>query len=105
EGNYRYQVELVDAIGNKKTTKSKTFSLQNQQKPTVTATTELYYRKAETVSYSYKINKPGKVTIQILNSNKVVRTIESKQSKTKAGTYKFTWDGKDSSGKTLADGK
>ncbi|MBS4175955.1 S8 family serine peptidase [Lederbergia citrea] len=104
EGKYRYEAEVVDVAGNKLVTKSKVFSVQDWQKPIVNSTANFYYRSTGNESYDYSISKPGKVTVQILKDGKVIRTVESSQSK-KAGSNKFVWDGNDEDGNFLPIGK
>ncbi|MBS4222817.1 S8 family serine peptidase [Lederbergia citrea] len=104
EGKYRYEAEVKDAAGNTLVAKSKVFSLQDWQKPTIKSTADFYYRNSGNALYAYSISKPGKVTVQILKDGKVVRNVESGIQKA-GGSQKFTWDGKDDAGNLLADGK
>ncbi|MCR2821430.1 S8 family serine peptidase [Lederbergia panacisoli] len=104
EGKYYILVEVKDAVGNKLSSKTKKFTLQNWIKPTIQATKDLVYKASGNATYNYKISKAGKVTVQIFKDGKVVRTVQSGVSKA-AGTQKFVFDGKDASGKVLADGK
>lgn len=103
EGNYLYQMEVKDAAGNILVAKSKVFSLQDWQKPVIQSNKDLLYNKAGNASFSYTLNKPAAVTIQILNNGKTARTIESAVSK-KTGANTFIWNGKDQAGNVLPDG-
>ncbi|WKA53938.1 S8 family serine peptidase [Planococcus shixiaomingii] len=104
EGSYMYQTEAKDAAGNQMVTKSKVFSLQDWQKPIVSSTKDLTFKKEGNASFSYNISKPASVTIQLLNNGQVVRTVETGNSKN-TGTNIFVWDGKDQAGNILPDGK
>jgi flagellar hook assembly protein FlgD len=59
---------------------------------------------SETVKISFEINKDANLTITIAdNTGKVIKTLKDKQAYT-ANDYSVTWDGKDSSGKIVANG-
>ncbi|PSL40687.1 FlgD-like protein [Planomicrobium soli] len=103
EGKYLYQTEVRDAAGNVRITKSKVFALEDRRKPVVSATKDFAYRKEGTASFTYTLNKPAAVSIQVLNGSKIVKTIESGKAKN-TGANKFVWDGKDQAGNLLADG-
>ncbi|MBS4200622.1 S8 family serine peptidase [Bacillus sp. FJAT-49732] len=103
EGKYYILVEVKDAVGNKLSTKSKLFVLQDWLKPTIQATQNLYYSASGNTSYEYTSSKAGNVTVQILKDGKIVRTVQSGIS-IAAGTNKFVVDGKDQAGNVLADG-
>ncbi|MGI2327628.1 S8 family serine peptidase [Planococcus sp. YIM B11945] len=103
EGKYLYQVEVKDAVGNLLTAKSKIFDLQDWQKPVITAAKEFALKKEGNASFSYTLNKPASVTVEILKDGQVARTIEMAAAK-KAGANAFVWDGKSQDGVLLADG-
>ncbi|MDN7241727.1 S8 family serine peptidase [Planococcus sp. N028] len=104
EGKYVYQTEVKDGAGNLLIAKSKVFALEDWRKPVVSSTKDFVYQEEGAVSFSYSLNKPVKVTIQLLKKGQVIKTIESGISKN-AGANKFAWDGKDQAEKLLADGK
>ncbi len=103
EGNYQFVVESKDGAGNKATTKSIAFKLQDWRTPVIEAPATLTFKKKGNLKVNYKLLKSGKVTIEVFNGAKLVRKINNNQSVSN-GSQSFVWDGKDSLGNYVADG-
>jgi subtilisin family serine protease len=103
-GKYKFKLEVIDRAGNVHKVQSKVFSLQDWRLPSVYGKAVLKYRMPETASYTYTINKPGNVKLELFQNGKKVRTLYSSKWK-KSGTHTFKWNGKNSSGQYLETGK
>lgn len=103
EGNYKYQTEVKDPAGNILIEKSGVFAVQDAQKPVINVAAELSYMAEGNTSYSYKLNKPASVTVQLIGDGNIIRTIESSIAKN-TGTNYFAWNGKDQAGNIVPDG-
>jgi flagellar hook assembly protein FlgD len=104
EGKYQYLLEFRDAAGNKSTMKSSLFTLQDWQLPVISAQSNMEYRLPVNIPIVYSISKPGNVSVEIMQNGKSIRLIQASASKAK-GNHTFNWDGKDSKGNMLSDGK
>lgn len=94
EGTYRYFVQLKDQAGNISKMKSTSINLQDWRVPAISSGKDYYLKTKGTMTIGYTINKPGKVTIGIYQSGKVVTTIKTDAAEL-AGSHAFTWDGTD----------
>ncbi|MGB3262208.1 S8 family serine peptidase [Paenisporosarcina sp.] len=104
EGNYHLLVELRDSAGNIATIKSSAFALQDWNQPVIEGTPSYSYTSEGKQTFSYKLSKPGIVTIQLFKNDHLVSTLEQNVAKSQ-GNQSFVWDGKDQSGNVLPDGQ
>ena len=103
EGNYVFQFELKDLMGNKKTMKSNTFKLEDHRKNFISGKGAKDITSHANVKIPYTLTKASKVTINVLKGNTVIKTILADQSRN-PGSYEFEWNGTNSSGGYVADG-
>ncbi|EPD51260.1 hypothetical protein HMPREF1210_01858 [Paenisporosarcina sp. HGH0030] len=104
EGNYHLLFELLDSAGNKASLKSTTFAFQDWNQPVIEGDANYFFTSDGKQTFSYKLSKPGIVTIQLFKNDNLVSTIEQNVPKSQ-GNQSFVWDGKDQSGTILPDGQ
>jgi flagellar hook assembly protein FlgD len=104
EGKYKFVFEGKDSAGNKTTVNSGWVTVQNWTIPTITApATVNYFNKDKQLQVNYSVNKPGNIAVQIKQGSNVVRNIATNVS-IASGSHSFKWDGRDVTGKLVADG-
>ncbi|CAM3955825.1 S8 family serine peptidase [Mesobacillus thioparans] len=104
EGKYLFRVEVRDQAGNKRVVKSPIFSLQDWRKPVIEGKSLTEYRNTGITTFTYKLNKPGYVKVEVFKDQTQIRTIQPKTWK-KSGSQQFKWDAKSKSHRQLKDGK
>ncbi|RSD26980.1 S8 family serine peptidase [Mesobacillus subterraneus] len=100
DGKYKYKVEVTDKAGNTKRLFSKNLSLQDWRMPSVEGKSVVEYSALGSTSYTFTLNKPGYVKIELFQDGKRVRTLYTSKWKS-SGSHIFKWNGKNSSGELL----
>lgn len=103
EGKYRYSVQLKDLAGNITKISSSAFSLQDWRVPSIQSSKDYNFIKKGTMTFTYTLTKPGKVSVDIYKGNTLVKTIEKDVYK-ESGKQTFLWDGKDAAMNQAEDG-
>ena len=103
EGNYRYQVQLKDLVGNTSIINSSLFTLQDWRVPIIQSDKDLDFNTSGPLGINYSLIKEGKVTIQLNQGESLIKSLPTNTDE-QPGIHSTQWDGTDDNNAPVPDG-